>query len=494
MERAKITGEVEIASARFAKLKKEVSNIPKLKKKIEEFLTASVTELVEIILTGAICLEASDIHIEPEETQAKFRIRIDGILHDVMNLNPKTYKSILSRIKLLSGLKLNVADRPQDGRFTISISRATAKGREEDLSSLTSQSLEPETPGSKEDQGYSKNIRSSSRRRDGRRNLFLRPSPPFAALGYTIEIRASALPAEYGESIVLRLLNPKSLIEIEALGLRKDLIEIFKQEIKRPNGMIIVTGPTGSGKTTSLYAVLKRINKPEIKIITIEDPVEYHLGGLSQTQVDPPKGYTFASGLKSIMRQDPDVILVGEIRDLETAEIACQAALTGHLVFSTLHTNDAAGAIARLVDLGVKPISIAPALNMVVAQRLPRKVCKKCAKSVPALPADLKKIKKGLAGVKKEILPPSFFQARPTIPQVKGCKFCNFTGYKGRIGIFETFLVDDQMEKFILTLPSIVAMKELAIKKGMVLMNQDGLIKVLEGTTTLEEIERVAGE
>jgi len=473
MERAKITGEVEIASARFAKLKKEVSNIPKLKKKIEEFLTASVTELVEIILTGAICLEASDIHIEPEETQAKFRIRIDGILHDVMNLNPKTYKSILSRIKLLSGLKLNVADRPQDGRFTISISRATAKGREEDLSSLTSQSLEPETPGSVDE---------------------LRSSSPFAALGYTIEIRASALPAEYGESIVLRLLNPKSLIEIEALGLRKDLIEIFKQEIKRPNGMIIVTGPTGSGKTTSLYAVLKRINKPEIKIITIEDPVEYHLGGLSQTQVDPSKGYTFASGLKSIMRQDPDVILVGEIRDLETAEIACQAALTGHLVFSTLHTNDAAGAIARLVDLGVKPISIAPALNMVVAQRLPRKVCKKCAKSVPASPADLKKIKKGLAGVKKEILPPSFFQARPKITQVKGCEFCNFTGYKGRIGIFETFLVDDQMEKFILTLPSIVAMRESAIKKGMVLMNQDGLIKVLEGTTTLEEIERVAGE
>jgi len=463
MERAKITGEVEIAPDKFAKLKKEVSNISELKKKIEEFLAASVTELVEIILTGAICLDASDIHIEPEETEAKFRIRVDGVLHDVMNLNPKTYKSILSRIKLLSGLKLNVADRPQDGRFTISVS----------------QSLEPETPGSQENQGYSKNIHSS---------------PPFAALGYTIEIRASALPAEYGESIVLRLLNPKSLIEIEALGLRKDLTEIFKQEIKRPNGMIIVTGPTGSGKTTSLYAVLKRINKPEIKIITIEDPVEYHLAGLSQTQVDPSKGYTFASGLRSIMRQDPDVILVGEIRDLETAEIACQAALTGHLVFSTLHTNDAAGAIARLMDLGVKPISIAPALNMIVAQRLPRKVCKKCAKSVTASPDDLKKIKKGLTGVKKEILPPSFFQARPKIAQAKGCEFCNFTGYKGRIGIFETFLVDDQMEKFILTLPSIVAMKESAIKKGMVLMNQDGLIKVLEGTTTLEEIERVAGE
>ena len=481
MERAKITGEVEIAPARFAKLKKEVSNISELKKKIEEFLSASVTELVEIILTGAICLDASDIHIEPEETEAKFRIRIDGVLHDVMNLNPKTYKSILSRIKLLSGLKLNVTDRPQDGRFTISVS----------------QSSELETPGSVDELRSSSATESRLRDEGGKESEALFDFANARVKedqGYTIEIRASALPAEYGESIVLRLLNPKSLIEIEALGLRKDLTEIFKQEIKRPNGMIIVTGPTGSGKTTSLYAVLKRINKPEIKIITIEDPVEYHLAGLSQTQVDPSKGYTFASGLRSIMRQDPDVILVGEIRDLETAEIACQAALTGHLVFSTLHTNDAAGAIARLMDLGVKPISIAPALNMVVAQRLPRKVCKKCAKLVPALPADLKKIKKGLAGVKKEILPLSFFQARPKIPQAKGCEFCNFTGYKGRVGIFETFLVDDQMEKFILTLPSIVAMKESAIKKGMVQMNQDGLIKVLEGITTLEEIERVAGE
>jgi type II secretory ATPase GspE/PulE/Tfp pilus assembly ATPase PilB-like protein len=258
--------------------------------------------------------------------------------------------------------------------------------------------------------------------------------------------------------------------------------------------MIIVTGPTGSGKTTTLYAILKKINDPEIKIITIEDPVEYHLEGLSQTQVDPAKGYTFAAGLRSIMRQDPDVILVGEIRDLETAEIACQSALTGHLVFSTLHTNDAAGSIARLVDLGVRTISIAPAINMVVAQRLPRKVCQKCSKLVPATPDEMQKIKKGLANVKKEILPASFFQKKPKIPQAKGCKFCNDTGYKGRIGIFEAFLVDDEMEKFIMESPSIVATKELAIKKGMVLMNQDGLIKVLEGVTTINEIERTAGE
>jgi len=428
--RPKITGVVEISET----ILREIKNVPQFKKKIEEFLTAKVTELLEVILGGAISLEASDIHIEPEEEQSKLRIRLDGILHDVLVLDSKVYKTLLSRVKLLSGLKLNVTDRPQDGRFTILIG------------------------------------------------------------GAVIEIRASTLPAEYGESIVLRLLNPKGLIEIEALGLRKDLVEIFKREIKRPNGMIIVTGPTGSGKTTTLYAVLKRINKPEIKIITIEDPVEYHLEGLSQTQVDPKKGYSFASGLRSIMRQDPDVILVGEIRDLETAEIALQAALTGHLVFSTLHTNDAAGAVARLVDLGVRPVSIAPAINMIIAQRLPRKACKKCIKLVTPSPTDLEKIKKGLVGIKKEVLPSSFFDPDLKIPQAKGCSDCNFTGYRGRIGIYETFLVDDEMEKFILTNPSIVDMRELAIKKGMVLMHQDGLIKVLEGITTIEEIERVTGE
>jgi type II secretory ATPase GspE/PulE/Tfp pilus assembly ATPase PilB-like protein len=432
--REKISEEIKIPPEKLDKIKKEIQNVLDFKKEIEKFFDKSASELLEVILGGAINLEASDIHIEPEEEQAKMRIRLDGILHDVITFNYKIYQRLLSRIKLLSGIKLNITDRPQDGRFTILM---------EDI---------------------------------------------------TIEIRASTLPAEHGESIVLRILNPKSLIEIEALGLRKDLVEVFKREIKKPNGMIIVTGPTGSGKTTTLYAILKRINKPEIKIITIEDPVEYHLKGLSQTQVDPSKGYTFATGLRSIMRQDPDVILVGEIRDLETAEIACQAALTGHLVFTTLHTNDAAGAVARLVDLGVRPVSIAPALNMVVAQRLPRKVCKKCVKFVTPTPEELKKIKEGLSKVPKNILPPSFFEPDFKIPKAQGCPACNFTGYKGRVGIFETFLVDDEMEKFILTSPSIVAMRELAIKKGMVPMHQDGLIKVLEGTTTIEEVERVTGE
>lgn len=430
----KITGEVVIPPVKFSQFQKEIKNISDFRKRIEGSLAEEMTKILEIILAGAICLDASDIHTEPEEKKAKLRVRIDGILHDVIFFELKSYNAFLSRIKLLSGMKLNITDRPQDGRFTILIEKTT------------------------------------------------------------IEIRTSTLPAEYGETIVLRILNPKNLIEIEALGLRKDIAEIFNKEIKRPNGMIIVTGPTGSGKTTTLYAILKRINKPEIKIITIEDPVEYHLEGLSQTQVDPSKGYTFANGLRSIMRQDPDVILVGEIRDKETAEIALQAALTGHLVFSTLHTNDAAGAIARLVDLGVRPISIAPAINMVVAQRLPRKVCKKCVKFTPPSPEDLEKIKKGLARVKKEILPPSFLKPEQKIPQAVGCEDCNFTGYRGRIGIYETFLIDDEMERFILTSPSIVDTRELAIKKGMVLMHQDGLIKVLEGITTIEEVERVTGE
>lgn len=434
----KIRGEVEIPSNLLTETKNTVKNISQFKNIIEEFLTKNTTELVAVILAGTIGLNASDIHIEPEEEKVKMRIRIDGVLQDVIAFNLKSYHALLSRIKLLSKLKLNITTQPQDGRFTILM-----PSKEKEL---------------------------------------------------TIEIRTSTLPAEWGETIVMRVLNPENLIEIEQLGLRKDLVETLNREIKKPNGMIIVTGPTGSGKTTTLYAILKTINSPEIKIITIEDPVEYHLEGLSQTQVDSSRGYTFANGLRAIMRQDPDVILVGEMRDLETAEIACQAALTGHLVFSTLHTNDAAGAVARLVDLGVRPVTIAPALNMVVAQRLPRKVCKKCVEFVKPSKEELEKLKNNLGKIKKEILPIDFFNSKLKIPKTIGCEECNFTGYRGRIGIYEFFLVDDEMEKFILNSPSIVGMRELAIKKGMVLMHQDGLIKVLEGITTIEEIERITGE
>jgi len=440
----KITGLIEISPQILAETQKKIKNISDFKEKIEEFLKKSVSEILEIILGGGISLEASDIHVEPEENQAKIRARIDGILQDVIIFDLKTYQTLLSRIKLLSGIKLNITDRPQDGRFSI----------------------------------------------------VMPPSEP-------IEIRASTLPAEHGESIVLRILNPKGLIEIEELGVRKDLLEIFKKEIKRPNGMIIVTGPTGCGKSTTLYAFLKKIQKPEIKIITIEDPIEYHLKEISQTQISPEKGYDFASGLKSIMRQDPDVILVGEIRDMETAKISLQAAVTGHLVLTTLHTNDAAGTVVRLEALGEKPVNIAPAINMAVAQRLVRKVCQKCVKLEKISSLDFKKIKKALKKIPKKIInPPNGVSpllkgkssAALKIPQVKGCKDCNFTGFRGRIGIFEAFLVDNEMEKFILTSPSISALREKAIKKGMLTMYQDGIIKVLEGITTIKEVERVAGE
>ncbi len=424
----KITGEITVSQDILSEVQKEIKNVSNFKKKIEEVLTKRTTEILEIILSGAVFLDVSDIHIEPEEEKAKIRARIDGVLQDVVIINQKTYESLLSRIKLLSGLKLNITDKPQDGRFSVVTEKTT------------------------------------------------------------IEIRASDLPAEHGESIVLRVLNPKSLIEIDALGLRKDLLKTFEKEIKKPNGMIIVTGPTGSGKTTTLYAFLRKIHRPEIKIITIEDPIEYHLEGISQTQVATEKGYDFANGLKAIVRQDPDVILVGEVRDFETAQTALQAALTGHLVLSTLHTNDAAGTIARLQSLGEKPVNIAPAINMAVAQRLIRKVCQKCVKFEKISSQEFEKIKKVLKNVPKGIIK---YSESSKIPKAVGCQDCNLAGYRERVGIFEAFLVDDEMEKFILTSPSIATLREKAIEKGMITMYQDGLIKVLEGLTTIEEVERV---
>ena len=438
----KITGQTSIPPKILAEIQKEVKNVPAFKEKIKDSLEGRLTEILEIILGGAINLGASDIHIEPKEKDTKLRIRIDGLLQDVLFIEKEIYERLVSRIKLLSGLKLNIDDRPQDGRFSILIPENATKA---------------------------------------------------ITKTYLIEIRTSTLPTEYGETIVLRILNPKSLINLEALGLREDLLKLFAKEIKQPNGMIIVTGPTGSGKTTTLYAFLKKIQKPETKIITIEDPIEYHLKGISQTQVNPSKGYDFANGLRSIMRQDPDVVLVGEVRDLETATIALQAALTGHLVFSTLHTNDAAGTIVRLQSLGEKPVNIAPAINMAIAQRLVRVVCKACSKVEKISSSNLKKIKKALKGI-KGVTQTWKISAQMKIPKAVGCKQCNFTGFRGRTGIYEAFLIDDELEKFILTSPSIAALREKAVKKGMVTMHQDGIIKVIKGVTTIEEVERITGE
>jgi len=290
----------------------------------------------------------------------------------------------------------------------------------------------------------------------------------------------------------MRVLNPKNLINLEDLGLRKDLYNTFVQQTEKPNGMIVVTGPTGSGKTTTLYAFLKKMQNPEIKIITIEDPIEYHLKGISQTQVDPKKGYDFASGLRSIVRQDPDVILVGEIRDLETASIALQAALTGHLVLSTLHTNDAAGTVARFIALGENPVNIAPAINMVVAQRLIRKICPKCAEAKIISKEILEEMKEVFKNMPSQVEIPELNE-NTKIFYPKGCAHCNNTGYKGRVGLFETLVIDPETEDYILTSPSSSALEKFAKEKGMTTMKQDGFIKILNGVTSFDEVKKVTG-
>jgi type II secretory ATPase GspE/PulE/Tfp pilus assembly ATPase PilB-like protein len=427
-----IMGQITIPFEIVKEGERELGNIPSLSEKIKSSFTKDVSKTLEIIMAGGLFVKASDIHIEPEEDGTKIRMRLDGILHDVLTINKDVSKRLTSRIKLLSKVKLNVEDRPQDGRFTIIL--------------------------------------------------------PFRDDPLEIEIRMSALPSEYGETLVLRLLDPRKLIVLQDLGLRKDLFEIFKREIEKPNGMVIVTGPTGSGKTTTLYAFLKTINKPGVKIITIEDPVEYHLEGISQTEVNPERGYDFANGLRAIVRQDPDVVLVGEIRDLETAQIGMQAALTGHLVFSTLHTNDAPGAISRLLAIGEKLASIGPAINMVIAQRLIRKTCQKCARMETPDSSVIESIKKELTGLKDDVFT---FPPVIEVPVAVGCKDCSFTGYSGRVGIFEAFLLDEEMEEHLYKNPSIAETRRIAIEKGMVTIRQDGLIKVLEKKTTLEEIDRV---
>ncbi len=408
-------------------------SIRDLKRLIRYNSEESISRLVDIIMGGAITLGSSDVHLEPEAEKARLRLRIDGILQTVDLLPLKLYRQIVSRIKFLAKLKLNISKKAQDGRFGIDFEK---EGRE-------------------------------------------------------IEIRTSVLPSSYGETIVMRILDPVALLDIEGLGLRPDLHQDILKELKKPNGMIILTGPTGSGKTTTLYAFLKKINHPEIKIITIEDPIEYQLPGVSQTQVNPQQGYDFAKGLAAIVRQDPDVILVGEIRDYETAHIALQASMTGHLVFSTVHTNDAAGTVARIEALGEKPHNIAPALNVAIAQRLIRRVCLECGQLGKPNEQDFKEIKDGLAALPSTVKVPDFnkdtkiFYANP-----EGCRSCNFTGYRGRIGIFEAFFVDDEMEELIQQSPSIPALRKRAIEKGMVPMYYDGLVRVVNHISTLDEVHR----
>jgi len=385
---------------------------------------APVIKLVNLILFQAVKERASDIHIEPFQKELKVRYRIDGILYQRFD-PPKRYQSaIISRLKVMA--KLDIAEKrlPQDGRIPIKIA-------EKD-----------------------------------------------------IDIRVSIIPTTFGERVVLRLLDKSSvLMGLEEIGLSPHQLETLDDLIHRPNGILLVTGPTGSGKTTTLYGALSRINSPDKNIITIEDPVEYQLWGIGQIQVNPKIGLTFAHGLRSVLRHDPDVILVGEIRDVETAEIAIQSALTGHLVFSTLHTNDAASAVTRLVDMGIEPFLVASVVRAIVAQRLIRFICPECKEGYVPDPEALREA--GLAMSQLE---------GKTLYRGKGCPACSGTGYRGRSGIYEILLVSEGIRQLIMRKADSTTIGRKAIEEGMRTLREDGARKVTEGVTTLEEVVRVTQE
>ncbi len=432
-------GSIDISGDTLLALGEKIKNINDICTaitEVEKEKLHTTSHILEIVLAGAIAIDASDVHFEPEENTVRLRFRIDGILQEVIDIPPAVHKFINSRIKLLSGLKISAHSVAQDGRFSIFL-------------------------GSDE-----------------------------------ISLRVSLIPGAYGESIVMRILNPKSIrVKLEDMGIEKGLYDIFMREIKKPNGLILLTGPTGSGKTTTLYSFLQKIYSTEIKIITIEDPIEYHLNGITQTQTDPEKGYTFLEGLRSALRQDPDVIMVGEIRDAETAKIAVESALTGHMVFSTLHTNNAAGVIPRLIDLEVNPKILVSALSLSIAQRLVRKLCPVCKKEKIVTEEEKALITKIMEEAKTHNKDMTKFgvdiSAGIKLFEPVGCDKCNKTGYKGRMGIFEAIQNDATIEAIIPKNPSEREIKEVSAGQGILNMKEDGIVKILTGVTSMEEVQSV---
>ena len=390
---------------------------------LKESQKAPIVKVVDLILYEALRKRASDIHIEPKENALKIRYRIDGALHEVYNFSKKHQNAIIARLKIMSGMNITESRVPQDGRFKVKF-----EGRE-------------------------------------------------------IDFRVSSLPSIFGEKFVLRALDKSNLsIGLDKLGFSSGPLNIFKESLKRPFGMILVTGPTGSGKSTTLYSIIQQLNTPDRNIVTIEDPVEYQIEGITQIQVKPEIGLTFAEGLKALLRQSPDIILVGEIRDSETADIAIKASLTGTLILSTLHTNDSAGAITRLEDMGIEPFLVASSLILATAQRLCRKICPKCKDEYRVSEMVLKRL--GIEHLKDR----KFYYG-------KGCQYCNGTGYRGRVPLLECLQVDDKMKEMIIKGASSDEIKEYAIKeKGMKTLRDDALDKCLSGVTTLEEVVRVTAE
>ncbi|MDD5165217.1 MAG: GspE/PulE family protein [Candidatus Pacebacteria bacterium] len=425
-------GSLEISSEEITEIIKQAKSLPTIISILQNTMAAKksyrVSRILETLVAGALAVNASDLHLEPEEDYVLIRYRLDGVLQEVIRIDNETYALVLSRIKLISGMKLNMKKDSQDGRFSIRL-----------------------------------------------------------AMG-DIEVRVSVLPGAYNESVVMRILNPESIqVSLDSMGINPKLLNILLEEINRPDGMILTTGPTGSGKTTTLYSFLQKVHNPGVKIITLEDPIEYHLPGIVQTQVND-KGYTFAEGLRAAVRQDPDIIMIGEIRDGETANIAINSALTGHLVFSTLHTNDAAGTFPRLIDLGANPSIIPSAIRVSMAQRLVRRLCQTCKKETLVEGANQNEIETTVNGIEDKAAIPAD-RSKMWIPV--GCDACNHTGYKGRIGIYEAILMNKTVEEAVQRSSSDREIWEAAKGQGILTMKQDGVLKVLNGTTSLEELERV---
>ena len=392
---------------------------------------APIARIVNTILEFAVKSRASDIHIEPLEDKTRVRYRIDGVLSEKLVLPRSIHDALVSRIKILSNMKIDEKRVPQDGRFSFAV------GAEE------------------------------------------------------IDLRVSTLPSVHGEKVVMRLLKKTGGIpDLPELGWRGPQLKLVEEAIRKPYGIILVTGPTGSGKTTTLYSILNRLNKPTVNIVTLEDPVEYQIPGITQVQINPQAGLTFATGLRSFLRQDPDIILVGEIRDKETTQLAIQAALTGHLVFSTLHTNDSATAVPRLLDLGAEPFLVASVLEISIAQRIVRRVCVSCKEFYEPEAEVVENINQVLG----DLLPQKYREGREKIKlsRGRGCDECGKSGYKGRIGIFEVLKITPEVNKLILAHASAEEIMKVAKSQGMIEMIQDGYLKALDGITTIEEVLRVS--
>jgi type IV pilus assembly protein PilB len=432
-------GMLDLSKNKLENLMGSFETVAELNHVFDELVHSQVlyktTRVLELVMAGAIKFGASDVHIEPEEETTRLRYRVNGTLEDISYFDFSLLKNLTSRLKLLSGLKLSTSKNAQDGRFSIDIREVE------------------------------------------------------------IDIRVSVIPGNYGESFVMRLLDPRNTVsDLHKIAFPPKLREALERALGRPNGVILTTGPTGSGKTTTLYAFLHNAYSPEVKIITIEDPVEYHLEGITQTQVDEKKGYTFVSGLRAALRQDPDVIMIGEIRDEDTAKVAMNAAMTGHLVFSTLHTNNAAGTIPRLIDLGVNPKVIASSLSLSLAQRLVRKLCEECKEPYETGEKESRVITNILGDMKTSKKEESMNGYTPKLTyhifKAVGCEHCTGSGYKGRTGIFEAVVMNQEVEKVLITNPSEREIAAASKNQGIPTLREDAILKMLEGITSFEEIAK----